>query len=379
MIIRETKLDMVDVLIQPKRSTLSSRKEVKLERKFKTKHEYEFECIPIIASNMTCGNFAMSARFAANNMLVAIAKHYHEQWMEIAKNRSQKDYLLKLLKNSFYTVGNKEIDLDRLHYFRNELACLSKIDEDEFDNVKICVDIANGYSQSFADHIRKIRNRYPKNLIMAGNVCTPEMTQELIIAGADIIKIGIGPGSACTTRLKTGVGYPQISAAIECADVAHGLNAFICLDGGMRSPADIAKAFGANSDFVMIGGMLAGTDECEGEIITKYEHDGTYEKIRLPGNDIHYGFKENIIEKKYKTWYGMSSKTAQEKHFNGMNEYRTSEGAEYEVPYIGPVQNVINDILGGLRSCGTYIGASEIKHFGKCTTFIKVNRAHDKF
>jgi GMP reductase len=182
------------------------------------------------------------------------------------------------------------------------------------------------------------------------------MTQELILRGADIIKVGIGPGSVCTTRIQTGVGYPQLSAIIECADAAHGLGGHIIADGGCVCPGDVAKAFGAGADFVMLGGMLAGHDEGGGQI---YE-------------DFTYTPKKLFVE-----FYGMSSNTAMEKHHGGVAEYRSSEGRTVRIPYKGAIKSTILDILGGLRSTCTYVGAPTLKQLSKCTTFIRVNKQYN--
>ena len=168
------------------------------------------------------------------------------------------------------------------------------------------------------------------------------MTEELILSGADIVKVGIGPGSVCTTRIKTGVGYPQLSSIMECADAAHGLGGHIIADGGCTSPGDVAKAFGGGADYVMLGGMLAGHDEGRGEVI------------------------EGKVQ-----FYGMSSKAANEKHFGGLKEYRASEGRDVQIPYKGKVGDSIKEILGGLRSACTYVGANKLKRLSKCTTFIR--------
>ena len=197
------------------------------------------------------------------------------------------------------------------------------------------------------------------------------MTEQLILAGADYVKVGIGPGSHCSTRRQTGIGYPQLSAVIECSDAAHGLGGGIISDGGVRTPGDASKALCANADMVMIGGMFAGTDECDGDITEK----------RFKTGEMHWSNGEYVpmVETKtYKTFYGMSSKHAQEKHGSGMKEYRSSEGTVSEVEYVGSVDGIVKDLLGGIRSTGTYIGAKEIKDFGKCSTFIKVNRVHDR-
>jgi GMP reductase len=217
----------------------------------------------------------------------------------------------------------------------------------------ICIDVANGYSEYFANFVKQTRDQYPDKVIIAGNVVTGEMVEELLLSGADIVKVGIGPGSVCTTRVKTGVGYPQLSAIIECADAAHGLGGQIISDGGCSIPGDIAKAFGAGADFVMLGGMLSGHTESGGEIIEK---EG----------------------KPYRKFYGMSSSTAMEKHVGGVAEYRASEGKMVEVPFKGDVENTLQDILGGLRSTCTYVGAKRLKELTKRTTFIRVNEQENR-
>ena len=200
---------------------------------------------------------------------------------------------------------------------------------------------------------------------------TADQTQELILNGADIVKVGIGPGSVCTTRIKTGVGYPQLSAVIECADAAHGLGGHIIADGGCTCPGDVAKAFAGGADFVMLGGMLAGHDEGGGEIVTK--HIATGGAYKTPeGTFIPYFEEQNFVQ-----FYGMSSKAANDKHFDGLKEYRASEGREVFVPYRGALKGTLQDILGGLRSTCTYAGASRLKHLSKCTTFILVDNQYN--
>jgi GMP reductase len=327
--------------------------------------------IPIIASNMATGNFHMADQLSQHKMFTAIAKHNNWRWMNYFKEPTYDSLREIYSKYCFYTIGMCYEELDELNKFYGVLTG-GQIDAVNRNDLMICIDIANGYSQKFASWVNEIRSHFPYNVIMAGNVCTPEMTQELILAGADIIKVGIGPGAHCSTRMKTGVGMPQLTAIIECADVAHGLDALICADGGITYPGDIAKAFGANADFVMIGTMFAGTDQCEGDIITKWEHDGTYtwdtskEAYNKPT------WEPNVVEKKYKQFYGMSSDVAPGNA--GKNkDYRTSEGIVSEVPYKGDVNAIIMDILGGLRSACTYIGARNLKSFGKCATFQRVN------
>ena len=223
----------------------------------------------------------------------------------------------------------------------------------------ICLDVANGYSNAFVDFIREVRDCFPDVAIMAGNVATKEMVQEYLFAGADIVKVGIGPGSVCTTRKITGVGYPQLSAVIECADAAHGLGGHICADGGCKTSGDVAKAFGAGADFVMVGGLLAGHDECRGEVFTEVANLETGEECKVM------------------RFHGMSSREAMEEHYGGVASHRAPEGKEVEVPYRGPVENTVQEILGGLRSACTYSGAKSLKDLSKCTTFVRVNRTHN--
>ena len=225
----------------------------------------------------------------------------------------------------------------------------------------VCIDVANGYSERFVDFIKDFRYQYPHIVIIAGNVVTADQTQELILNGADIVKVGIGPGSVCTTRIQTGVGYPQLSAVIECADAAHGLGGHIIADGGCTCPGDVAKAFAGGSDFVMLGGLFAGHDEGGGEVIHK-----TYKTDELEHNGVNYVHKR----KSFVQFYGMSSKAANDKHFGGLKEYRSSEGREVLVPYRGAVSNTVQDLLGGIRSTCTYVGAKNLKQLSKCTTFV---------
>jgi GMP reductase len=360
-----TKLDFDDVLIKPKRSTLESRKEVDLVRLIKTRHGKKLEGVPVIASNMATGNFKMLRVLAEHRLFTAIAKHHSEEWLK-------KDNLVTKMKYGFYTIGIRDPDeLNRLLSF-NEM--LSK--EEMKIPLKIIVDVANGYVQKFSDFIKNLREILPDSVIFAGNVCTPEMAEELIISGADGVKIGVGPGAFCRTRVTTGVGYPQLDAIISCADAAHGLNGLVIADGGCKTPGDVAKAFCANADMVMLGTIFAGTDECDGSVITKYIHDGEYRPVETEDGNPNQKYEPVIKEKKFKVFYGMSSDLAQAYHFGGIKDYRASEGLVEEVPYKGSVSIQIRNILGGLRSCGTYIGAASIKNFGKCASFIKVNRVH---
>lgn len=347
-------LNYEDVLIKPHSSSVNSRKDVEVVKDLTIRGQ-NIKTTGIICSNMySIGTFQMAKVFAKSNSIVALHKFYsYEYYLK------EKDFLQNYKDNYFFTIGQKEEDL----------LLFKKVNENITKIKMLCVDVANGYRIGFINFLKRIREQYPDLIIMAGNVSTGGGVYDLHQAGVDIVKIQIGPGSECETRLKTGIGTGTITSILECSNIAKRMGVLIATDGGIRCPGDVAKSFVANSDFVMIGGMFAGTDEQDGEVITR----------RYKTNEIDEKGNEIIEEKKFKTFYGMSSLYAQEKHFGEKKEYRTSEGRVEEVPYIGPVQNVIDDILGGLRSCGTYIGAKSIKNFGKCGTFIRCNRQHDRF
>jgi len=337
----DIKLGFKDVMFRPKRSTLKSRSEVSLHREFSfLNSQHSWEGIPIIAANMdTVGTFEMAKALSQAKLITAIHKHYSvEQWATFMAN-SEKN----IINHIAVSTGTGKNDSEKLDFL------LKQHPELKF----ICIDVANGYSQHFVDFVKKTRDNHPDKVILAGNVVTGEMVEELLLCGADIIKVGIGPGSVCTTRVKTGVGYPQLSAVIECADAAHGLGGQIISDGGCKIPGDIAKAFGGGADFVMLGGMLAGHDESGGEVT---EIDG----------------------KQFKFFYGMSSETAMNKHAGGVAEYRASEGKTVTIPYRGPVETTVQDILGSLRSTCTYVGARRLKELSKRTTFIRVQEQHNQ-
>jgi len=330
----DVKLDFKDVLIRPKRSTLSSRKEVDLSRTYKFKHSnVEWTGVPIMAANMDgVGTLSMAETLYEHKLFTCLVKNYDESDLY--------DTIQKIGGNYFaVSTGTSDSDFLKLRQIINAYP------EIHF----ISIDVANGYQERFGDYVQKVRETFPHCTIIAGNVVTADMTQELILRGADIVKVGIGPGSVCTTRLQTGVGYPQLSAIIECADAAHGLGAHIIADGGCTCPGDVAKAFGAGADFVMLGGMFAGHDEGGGEVV-----EDNYKKVVQ--------------------FYGMSSDTAMEKHSGGVAEYRSSEGRTVTIPYRGAVKYTVLDLLGGLRSTCTDVGASELKQLAKCTTFIRVSR-----
>lgn len=365
-IINELKLDFDDVLIRPKRSTLNSRSDVCIQREFRFKYSpRKLLSVPIMVANMdTVGTFAMAKTLGIQGAITCLHKHYKPN--EYIAFYTDPSIVNKNL--AFYSVGTSQKDIDKLLEITNFL----KIHHYETPN--LCLDIANGYTEQFVKTAYRLRNLFPDSVIMAGNVVTPEMTEELIIHGqVDIVKVGIGSGSVCTTRLKTGVGYPQLSAVMECTDAAHGLGGHICSDGGCKVVGDICKAFGGNADFVMLGSMLAGVCECEGE--WKYEYltsQGFWQPLNPEDK---FECKTRKISLQY---YGMSSKNAMDKHHNGVAKYRTEEGKCVTVPYKGKAEEIIQDIYGGLRSACTYIGANKIKDFGKKTTFIQVNNTHNR-
>jgi len=329
-ILDDVKLDFKDVLFVPKRSTLSSRKEVELTRTYKFKHSKQsWTGVPIMAANMDgVGTLEMARALYKHQMFTCLVKSYNYHDYTETLEKFGGNYLA-------VSTGTSERDFAKL------VTILDSCPEINF----ICIDVANGYSEHFGDFVAQVRQYYPTHTIIAGNVVTADMTQELILRGADIVKVGIGPGSVCTTRIQTGVGYPQLSAIIECADAAHGLGAHIIADGGCVCPGDVAKAFGAGADFVMLGGMLAGHDEGGGS-----------------------------VENGKITFYGMSSDTAMEKHHGGVAEYRSSEGRTVSVPYRGAVNDTVLNILGGIRSTCTYVGAQSLKQLSKCTTFVRVTK-----
>lgn len=335
----EVRLDFKDVLIRPKRSTIKSRKEVSLVRTFVTKHsKQELECIPIFAANMdTTGTFAMAKEFAKHQMLVTIHKHYSTKEWSNFYNDPANDGVIPYVAVS---CGTSEHDSNLVKEIMDKCPQLRMI----------CIDVANGYSEHFVAVVQQMRKSYPDKIIIAGNVVTGEMVEELLLSGADVVKVGIGPGSVCTTRKQTGVGYPQLSAVIECADAAHGLGGLIISDGGCTVPGDVAKAFGGGADFVMAGGMFAGHEECSGETIIKENGD------------------------KVKQFYGMSSSLAMTLYSGSVANYRSSEGKVVEVKYRGHVGATILDLLGGLRSTCTYVGANALKEVSKRTTFIRVTQ-----
>ena len=332
----DVKLTFDDVLIRPKRSTLVSRSDVTLVREFKFRHsDTTWEGVPVVAANMdTTGVFGVAEVLQKHGMLTCLQKFYStrqcsEAWDDGIDPR-----------HVAITCGSTE---DSLELLKKKMATSSELS-------MICVDVANGYREVFLDFIRDVRKSYSNSIIIAGNVATREMTEALILAGADVVKVGIGPGSVCTTRKVAGVGYPQLSAISECADAAHGLGGHVMADGGCSSPGDVAKAFAAGADFVMLGGMLAGHDESGGELV------------------------EGGNGKMYKSFYGMSSAKAMQEYYGEVAKHRAPEGKEVRGPYRGALEETVQSILGGVRSACSYVGARRIKDLPKCTTFIRVTR-----
>ncbi|PSU91786.1 GMP reductase [Photobacterium kishitanii] len=332
---QDLKLGFKDVLFRPKRSTLKSRSQVDLTRDFTFKHSgRQWSGVPIIAANMdSVGSFDMAIALSQHQVMTAIHKHYTvDQWAEFINANDA-----SVLNNVMVSTGTSDADFQKT----KDIMALTN------DIIFICIDIANGYSEHLVEYVERVRAEFPDKVISAGNVVTGDMVEELILAGADIVKVGIGPGSVCTTRVKTGVGYPQLSAIIECADAAHGLGGRIIGDGGCSCAGDVAKAFGGGADFVMLGGMLAGHTESNGEVI---EQDG----------------------KQFMKFYGMSSQSAMDKHSGGVATYRAAEGKTVLLPFRGSVEHTIQDIMGGVRSTCTYVGAAQLKELTKRATFIRV-------
>ena len=366
----EPKLDFQDVLIRPKRSGLLSRSEVDLRRQFKFPHsDSTWEGVPIIASNMdTVGTFKMAAALARHGLATSLHKYYSLEEYAAFVSGTRKDPTERIEEGNeesldvwnavFFSFGISQIFLDKLD------AIMTLTDANGGHPKYVCLDVANGYSEHFVSVVRKVRDKYPYLTIMAGNVVTGEMAEELVLAGADIVKVGIGPGSVCTTRQVTGIGIPQISAVIDCADAAHGLKGLVCADGGCKVPGDVAKAFAAGADFVMLGGMLAGHDESGGKLFVR----------RHLTDELDENGERIVEERKTVEFYGMASGTAMERRHGSVANYRASEGVNVELPYRGPVEATVQEILGGLRSTCTYVGAHRLKELSKRTTFVVVQR-----
>ena len=355
-IINETKLNFDDVLIVPQRSTLTSRSEIDLERTFRFYHSNRsWTGIPIMCANMSFCSFNMAKELAQHKMIACLHKYHTIQDLF--------EYFTSYPQNIDYTfvsIGYKKSDLNHLLDLKNQLN----------KQPNICIDVPNGHMDAFVKYCHKVRENFPESIIIAGNVTNTSCTQELLIyGGVDIVKVGIGGGSVCTTRFLTGCGIPQLSCCLENSYIAHGLQngpkrlGLICSDGGHKTVGDVCKALCAGSDFVMLGGYFAGSEPCEGE----WEFGGDYSRI----------FDSNQKTKGRFTYYGMSTHHAQDIFEDGKKNYRASEGTKITVPYKGPLNNVIQELLGGIRSCCCYIGASHIKHMIKCGQFCRVTKIHN--
>ena len=358
----DLKLDYSNVLLRPKRSTLGSRKEVRLERTHTFRNSKQnFQRIPIMAANMDgVGTMDMADTLGRLGMFTCLVKTYTIKELVgfFVDNPERAEY-------TAYSMGIMEEDASKFRAVYSGAPMIKYL----------CIDVANGYSERFLNYVATVRQEFPEIVIIAGNVVTADQTQELLLRGADIVKVGIGPGSVCTTRIKTGVGYPQLSAVMECADAAHGLDGHVIADGGCTCPGDVAKAFAGGADFVMLGGMLAGHDEGGGEVIPKYYQTG--EVVREDVGD-HTNWKDWVERKQFVQFYGMRSEAANTKHFGGLKEYRSSEGREILVPYRGAIESTTQDLLGGIRSSCTYVGAAKLKHLPKCATFIRCQDTHNR-
>lgn len=354
-IVDSVQLDFSDVLIKPRRSSIDSRSKVNITR------DYKFKWCPnvitgtgIMQSNMgTIGNFEVSRKMLGNGLFACLHKHHDiDKLLSFYKELVDKGN--DIWRRCLLSIGLRDDGIGKLRILNNELGI----------QVGIKFDVPNGYIPQVKERVIELRKEFPKMFIMVGNVVTGDITEDLILSGADCVSVGIGGGSACRTREKTGCGRPQLSTVIECADAAHQVGGMICSDGGITCPGDICKAFGAGADFIMIGGLFAGTDEAEGEIITKHIITNEYDMVHdCPC----------LEEKRFKQFYGMSSTLAQEKFQGGMKNYRASEGVVIEVPYSGSMDSILEDMLGSIRSMMTYIGAKNLKNIPKQCVFYKVN------
>ena len=364
-ILHEINLDYSDILIRPKMGiNLNSRKDVNLQRIFKFKHGQTRTGLGVFNANMaTVGNFSVAAKLLARGMFATLHKHYSVDEIGGFIKESKKENIP--LDNLFITIGlkNTDAEIEKLKELESKYGWNSPRN--------ICIDAPNFYIQKALDVLARVRHEFPDSVIMAGNIASGDICLKLLDY-ADIIKCGIGSGSACLTRKQTGCGTPMVSLIVECADIAHSVGGHICADGGIVDVGDIAKAFCLNSDFIMAGGMFAGTDEAEGSVIEKH----------FETNEIIDG-KHVIQTKFFKQYYGMSSEYANNKFAGGMSNYKTSEGRELLIPYTGSIDKVLQDITGGIASCCTYIGATSVKHMSKCATIIQVhnqlNRVFEKY
>ena len=371
-IINEVQLDFSDVLIKPRRSSIDSRSKVDITRVYKFKWcPYPITGTGIMQANMgTIGNFAVSRKMLENGLFACLHKYHSVEdlisfYDELVNPKDVKHWSpIPVWHRCLLGIGLRDDGIEKLRAINKALGI----------QVGVKFDVPNGYIPQVKEKIIELRKEFPEMFIMVGNVVTGDITEDLILSGADCVAVGIGPGGQCLTREQTGCGRPQLSAIIECADAAHQVGGMVCGDGGITCPGDLGKAFGAGADFIMIGSMFAGTDEADGELITKHIISNEY--------DIEHDCP-CLEEKKFKQFYGMSSTLAQEKFGNGKPSYRASEGRVTLIPYVGPVDDVIEELLGGLRSTMTYLGAWKLKNIPKQCVFYKVhnqlNRTYEKY
>jgi GMP reductase len=326
----EVKLDYSDVLLVPKESALTTRAQIDLEV-----DHFDTKVIPIIAANMDgVGTFEMAKALGKYKIMTALIKHYSlEELVDF--------FTLEESAYAIYTMGTSDADYAKFAEFA------ARVESDSPNPIAVCVDVANGYSHHMENYIGKIRDAFPDIVLMVGSVVTPDRVETLIECGADIVKVGIGSGSVCTTRAITGVGYPQFSAVMECAAAAESAGGSIVADGGITCPGDAVKAFAAGAKYVMIGGLFAGHKE---------------------------GLTDNLLAGEPVPFYGMASKEAQDKHNGGIADYRASEGKFVIVPYRGTINDTVKTLLGGIRSACTYLGCESIENLHRKAHFVKVSR-----
>lgn len=343
------KLDFEDVLLCPRRTLATSRKDINLFREFRFYHSpYNLKCIPIIVANMSSVGTIEAARTVTKyGMMCALHKYYD---IDTIINFYHECKERRVLDKVWFSFGIRDKDFDKAVLFNNSL-------KDEKYSPNLVLDSANGHMDKFCITCSKYRDLFKDSIICAGNVVIQEMTSELILhGGVDIVKIGLGSGSACLSRSIAGTGYPQLSACLENSAIAHGLKngdkklGLITSDGGIKQIGDIAKAIAVGSDIVMIGGMFSGYLENAGEWVL--DEQGNKKSIKF---------------------YGMSSYYAQEL-FDEVKDYTASEGEVKEVNYKGSMEVIIKEILGGLRSACSYSGASSLRDLSKCAALVRINR-----
>ena len=356
MISEDIKLDYDDVLIMPGRSTVSSRKLVSLETEVEFRDRTARFCgVPIMAANMDgVGTFEVADKLRRRKLFTCLTKfHEADELIEFFSGDEER------CNHCAPTIGISEEDWTRFVRVAEGLGSRLRY---------ACLDVANGYTERFVDCVARFRKQYPGIVLIAGNVVTPEQTVRLIEAGADIVKVGIGGGSVCETRIKTGVGYPQFSVIVECVHAARRIGARIAADGGCSSPGDVAKALAAGADFVMLGGMFAGHAEGGGTIINRYFRSEEVDKDGNPLTDM----------RQFVEFYGMSSKTANDKHFGGLQNYRSSEGRTVLLPLKPSLDETVSDLLGGIRSTCSYVGARSLAELPEKASFVRCSNTHNR-